>query len=99
LDTSDISWSLFVVRYGYVGTFVYMCIYFALVWHFFVRRKTDYSLPLMLYLLLIFGCSLTSDMLFNIYMLIFPMMLYDYTIRKETVDVTEELIKIPENVS
>jgi len=99
LDTSDISWSLFVVRYGYVGTFVYMCIYFALVWHFFVRRKTDYSLPLMLYLLLIFGCSLTSDMLFNVYMLIFPMMLYDYTVRKETADATDELIKIPENVS
>jgi len=91
LDTSDISWSLFVVRYGYIGTIVYLSIYFTLLCHFFVRRKKDVFLPVTLYMLLVFGCSLTSDMLFNVFMLVFPMMFYDYTLDEKSQDV--ELIK------
>lgn len=83
LDTSDISWSLFVVRYGFVGTLVYLSIFFILCYHFFKHRKIDYALSSMLYLLFVFGCSLTSDMLFHVYMLIFPMLMYDFTIDKK----------------
>jgi len=62
-----------------------------LLCHFFVRRKKDVFLPVTLYMLLVFGCSLTSDMLFNVFMLVFPMMFYDYTLDEKPRDV--ELVK------
>lgn len=83
LDTSDIAWSNFLARYGYVGTFAYLVFYMGLAWFFFVNRKDKLSLSLLLYMLLVLGTSLTSDSLYQVGRNVFVLMLFDFIIDKK----------------
>ncbi|WP_278631169.1 hypothetical protein [Parabacteroides goldsteinii] len=83
LDTPDIAWSNFVVRYGYIGTFAYLVFYIGLAWFFFVNRKDKLSLSLLLYMLLVLGTSLTSDVLYQVGRNVFVLMLFDFIIDKK----------------
>lgn len=80
LDTSDISWSLFLIRYGLIGTIIYLGFFAFLCFHYWKIRNEGYSLAIFLFMLLIVGCSLTSSMLFNVIYLIFPFLFYDFSI-------------------
>lgn len=83
LESGDIAWSNFVVRYGYVGTLAYMIFYLGLAWFFFINRKDKLSLSLLLYMLLILGFSLTSDILYQVSRNVFVLMLFDFVINKK----------------
>lgn len=83
LESGDIAWSNFIVRYGYVGTLAYLIFYLGLAWFFFVNRKDKLSLSLLLYMLLVLGTSLTSDTLYQVSRNVFILMLFDFIINKK----------------
>lgn len=83
LESGDIAWSNFVVRYGYVGTFAYLIFYLGLAWCFFVNRKDKLSLALLLYMLLVLGTSLTSDTLYQVIRNVFVLMMFDFVVDKK----------------
>lgn len=81
LDTSDISWSVLFLRYGIVGTVLYVVGFFVLASYFLRSRKrlaslygTDATVPppyplglaLFLFMMMIFLNSLVSDSLYTI---------------------------------
>jgi heme A synthase len=59
LETSDISWSVLIVRFGIVGTIIYLIFFFTLVSFFWKRRKIRPYMPPLLYLLFILVTSVT----------------------------------------
>ncbi|MCS2894186.1 hypothetical protein [Parabacteroides faecis] len=83
LESGDIAWSNFVVRYGYVGTLAYLIFYLGLAFFFFVNRKDKLALSLLLYMLLVLGTSLTSDTLFQVSRNVFVLMLFDFIVDKK----------------
>ncbi|MDL2222560.1 hypothetical protein LJB98_00495 [Bacteroidales bacterium OttesenSCG-928-M11] len=60
LDTSDISYSLLFIWFGYLGTFLYMMIYFYLFYYFYKKRKNKYAFISFLFLFVSFGVSFFS---------------------------------------
>lgn len=83
LETSDIAWSNLIIRYGIIGTLIYLTIYISIMIFNFKHRKEYIALSTFLYLLLLFFTSITSDQLYYIYMLIFPFMIYDKSIAEK----------------
>jgi len=83
LDTSDIAWSNFIIRYGVIGTFIYLFFYFGIMTLFIKERMKLCGLINTLYMLIIFIISLTSDQLYTVYMLIFPLYFHDMLSKEE----------------
>ena len=77
IDTSDIAWSIFIVRYGILGTFIYLLLYSYIILYYW-RIKTNFSVSVVLSLFLIIGISFTSDQLYYTTVLVFPLLYYDY---------------------
>lgn len=79
LDTPDIAWSNFIVRYGIVGTILFL-IYYILIIIYYTQKKKTFSirLPIILYLFFLFGISFTCDLMYKMNMLIFPLIYFDY---------------------
>lgn len=79
LDTSDIAWSNFIVRYGIIGTVIYLllCGYLCL---FYVRRwkNNRIAVSVVLYIILLMCTSITSDLFYHVSMLVLPLFLYDF---------------------
>ena len=74
VNTPDISWSILIIRYGIVGTLLFIIFYFYFVGYYVqYRNKSTINMVMVLYLLLIFSNSLTSDLLYKMNMLIFPL--------------------------
>ncbi|WP_321437111.1 hypothetical protein [uncultured Bacteroides sp.] len=76
LDTSDISWSNFIIRYGIIGTFIFLYFFFSITSIYNKNLKTI-GLPIFLYMILLFIDSFTSDLMYQNRMLIFPLLLYN----------------------
>lgn len=78
VNTPDISWSIFIIRYGIFGTLIFLLFYsYFIVYYIRQRNKNPICMIMVLYLLLIFSNSLTSDLLYKINMLIFPLIYID----------------------
>jgi hypothetical protein len=60
LDTSDISYSVLFLRYGFLGTFLYLLLYFYLFYFFYKNRRNKYAYVSFLFLTLMFGVSFFS---------------------------------------
>ncbi len=65
LNSPDISWSNLILRYGIVGTVIYMVGFFYFSIPIF-RKKTIYSIPFLLYFSFMLMNSFSSDILFMI---------------------------------
>ena len=76
LDTSDICWSNFIVRYGVIGTLLYIYIFFSIT-YIYNKDVKVIGLPIILYMILLFIVSFTSDLMYQNRMLIFPLLLYN----------------------
>lgn len=76
LDTSDICWSNFIVRYGVIGTFLFIYVFFSIT-SIYNRNIKSIGLPIFLYMILLFIVSFTSDLMYQNRMLIFPLLLYN----------------------
>lgn len=60
LDTSDIAWVPFLLRLGFVGTFIYLGLYFFLGKFFYMYRKDKLMLVSLCYIILLLVNSVSS---------------------------------------
>lgn len=60
LDTGDISHSVLLLRYGYLGTFLNLVLFIYLAVFFYKRKENRYGLSSFLFLVLSFGTSFFS---------------------------------------
>jgi len=88
LETSDIAWSNLIIRYGIIGTLIYLTIYISIMIFYYKHRKVRYALSTFLYLLLLLFTSITSNQLYYVYMLVFPFMFFDMTLEEDTPNLT-----------
>jgi hypothetical protein len=82
LDTGDISYSLLFLRFGYVGTFLNLCLFIYLMVFFYKKRESKYGFFSFLYLILTFGVSFFSANLILPVTFILPLKIYQI-IKKE----------------
>lgn len=82
IDTGDISYSILLLRLGYVGTFLYLLLLAYLMIFFYKKRENGYGLFSFLYLILTIGISFFSANLLYPYTFILP--LISYQIIKKT---------------
>ena len=73
VDTSDIAWSLLILRYGILGTLMLLILYTYLIFFYGKRQDDPMALSIMLYLIFIIGLSITSDQLYYANYLILPL--------------------------
>ena len=88
LETSDIAWSNLIIRYGIIGTLIYLTIYISIMIFYYKHRKVRYALSTFFYLLLLLFTSITSNQLYYVYMLVFPLMFFDMTLEKNNPNLT-----------
>ncbi|MBO5721166.1 MAG: hypothetical protein J6R61_06565 [Bacteroidales bacterium] len=76
VDTSDIAWSVFVIRFGIIGTVLYLIYYFALM-KFFNKRYSNYiSKSAFSVLGVIFITSFTSTQILSMEFISFILLIY-----------------------
>lgn len=76
LETSDMAWPNFILRLGFVGTFIFMNLYYVL-WRKFYEGKDDpFVLSFLLYILLLLITSMSSVELYYTQMIVPVMMVY-----------------------
>ncbi len=74
VDTSDIAWSSLILRYGVIGSLIFICFYGYFILFYCKNHSNPIALSMMLYLLFILGLSITSDQLYYINYLVLPLM-------------------------
>lgn len=77
IESSDIAWSNFIIRYGVIGTLVYLILYFGLCIFFYRNKKNKNALACFLYMLLAFMLSLTSAQIYYMSVLVVPLLMFD----------------------
>ena len=82
LDTSDIAWSLLILRYGIVGSIIFLSFYVYFIVFYGRRYNNPMALSIMLYLIFIIGLSITSDQLYYVSFFVFPLMYNDILYEK-----------------
>lgn len=85
LDTADIAWSLFFLRLGLLGTFLYTMIYIKLLKYFFKNRSIFYGESGFHFLLFSFFLTLASAAMVNGSFFIIPALLYKLTKTTKTI--------------
>lgn len=76
LYSPDISWSNLFLRYGFLGTAVFLFGIFYLM-SVISKTKSAYSIPVLIFLLQLIMNSFTSDILFSITSFVLPFFLFD----------------------
>ena len=82
VDTGDISYSVLILRLGYIGTVLYLLLIIYLMVFFYKKRDDRYALFSFLYFILTIGVSFFSANLLNPVTYILP--LISYSIIKKT---------------
>jgi hypothetical protein len=82
LDTGDISYSILILRFGYLGTFLNLGLFVYLMIFFYKKRENKYGFFSFLYLILTFGVSFFSSNL--VYPITFLLPLISYQIIQKT---------------
>jgi hypothetical protein len=76
VETSDISHSVLILRFGYLGTFLYLLLLAYLTIFFYKKKDNKYGLFSFLYLILTFGVSFFSANLVNPVNFVLPLISY-----------------------
>jgi hypothetical protein len=76
LDTGDISYSVLLLRYGYLGTFLNLVLFIYLMVFFYKKRETGYGLASFLFLVMSFGTSFFSANLVMPVTFVLPLITY-----------------------
>lgn len=76
LDTGDISHSVLLLRYGYLGTFLNLLLFIYLTVFFYKKRKNRYALSSFLFLVMSFGTSFFSPNLITPITFVLPLITY-----------------------
>ena len=82
VDTSDIAWSVFVIRFGIVGTILYLIYYFLLVKFFNSRINTNGVKAVFSTLALVFITSFTGVTILKMEFLAIILLMYLFIDRK-----------------
>lgn len=96
LDTADISYSLLFIWFGYLGTFLYMLIYFYLCYYFYKKRENKYALTSFLFLFVSFGVSFFSSNLVMATNYIILLLTYCIVRKEEQIKAEKETIALQE---
>jgi hypothetical protein len=80
LDTADISWSILIIRYGFLGTVLLTYFIAFFVYFFFKYREITYAKIGLCYMISILLISFASSMLTAATTFIIPFLLYKITI-------------------
>ena len=92
VDTGDISYSVLLLRFGYLGTMLNLALFIFLMYYFYKNRDHEYAKFSFLYFVLIFGTSFFSPNLSLPISFLLPIISY-CIVRKEKSEVkSEELI-------
>ena len=92
LDTGDISYSVLFIRFGYIGTFLYLLLIFYLMFFFYKNKENRYAFFSFLYLVLSIGDSFFAANLLNPVTFLLPLISYrivNATLKKECVMMSE----------
>ena len=76
LDTGDISYSILIMRYGYLGTLVILSLYIFFMTYFYKNRKDPIGLFSFAYLIVAIVTSLSSDILVQPISFLLPLITY-----------------------
>jgi hypothetical protein len=76
LDTGDISYSVLLLRYGYLGTLLNLVLFIYLMVFFYKKKATRYGLASFLFLVLSFGTSFFSANLVMPITFVLPLITY-----------------------
>ncbi len=60
IETPDITYSVLIMRFGYLGTALFMMIYFYMIYFFFKKRNNDYAFASFLFVIFSIGVSFFS---------------------------------------
>lgn len=92
IETSDIAWSIFVIRFGIIGTILYLIYYFTLI-NFFNKKNKAEALAKVAFSVLgvIFITSFTSVQIVSMEFVSIILLLYVLLKKKEIEDVSKEV--------
>ncbi|GHT69709.1 hypothetical protein AGMMS50239_36930 [Bacteroidia bacterium] len=76
LDTGDISYSILLLRYGYLGTFLNLVLFIYLIVFFYKKRENKYGFLSFLYFILSIGISFFSANLVMPITFVLPLITY-----------------------
>ena len=93
LDTGDISYSILLLRFGYLGTALYLAMFFYLIIYFYKNRDHKYARLSFLYYIMEFGVSFFSYTLTLPVTFLLPLIAYNI-VRKEKIPEEEKAIVI-----
>lgn len=79
LDTPDISWSNFIIRFGLIGTIIYFFLFWCVSKYFYKNRKIVDAKVGFIYLMFAFLLSFSSSLLSDPFMWFFPFVLVRVT--------------------
>ncbi|MDL2257221.1 hypothetical protein LJC06_03340 [Bacteroidales bacterium OttesenSCG-928-I14] len=82
VDTSDITYSLLFLRFGYLGSLLYLLLFIYLSYYYYKHRNNRYGYISLLFLILMFGVSFFSDSLLRSSNII-PLLITYCIIKKE----------------
>ena len=76
LDTGDISYSVLIMRYGYIGTFIYLFLFAYLMVFFYKNKESGYGIFSFLYLIVAICVSFFSSNLLSPTVFLLPLISY-----------------------
>jgi len=79
LDSPDISWSNFIIRFGLIGTIIYLFLFFGVLKYFYNNRNILDAKVGFIYLIFVFLLSFSSSLLSDPFMWFFPFILVRVT--------------------
>jgi hypothetical protein len=84
LDTGDISYSVLILKYGYLGTALVLFLFIYLMVFFYEKRANRYAFFSFLYFILVFGVSFFSSNLTMPITFLLPLISYQIVVKTNT---------------
>ncbi|GHV20889.1 hypothetical protein FACS1894174_03510 [Bacteroidia bacterium] len=95
LETTDITYSVLLIRFGYLGSFLFMVMYFYMIYFFYKKRSNKYAFMSFILLFLSLGGSFfASNLIFPVYFLL-PLMLMNIVNKELKSETDEEKQELP----
>jgi hypothetical protein len=91
LDSGDISYSVLFMRYGYLGTALYLAPFIFMMVFFYRNKENRYALFAFSFLVLVFGVSFFSANLMNPINFLLPMICYHIVNKSESNDIIGQI--------
>jgi hypothetical protein len=91
LDTGDISYSILLLKFGYLGTFLFLFLFVHLMVYFYRKRDNKYALASFLYFVMAFGIAFFSNNFVQPVAFLLPLISYCILKKTDIENVKEEI--------